>query len=44
MKRDLQHSKVIEAMKELQGWRFVLLWLWLMCLAAVPVAVAWILH
>ncbi len=26
-------SKVILAMKDLQGWRFTLLWIWLMTLA-----------
>lgn len=36
----MEHSKIIMAMKELQAWRFVMLWVWLMSMAAVPVLTA----
>lgn len=36
----MEHSKVITSMKELQGWRFVLLWVWLMTLGLAPIALA----
>lgn len=36
----MQHSQIILAMKDLQAWRLVILWVWLMSLTAAPVAVA----
>jgi uncharacterized membrane protein len=40
----MNHSKVIEPMKELQGWRFLLLWVWLMAVTVVPLGIAWIMR
>jgi hypothetical protein len=43
----VEHSKVIEAMKELSTARFVMLWIWLLVVAASPIgwlfvaAIAW---
>ncbi|MCL2658768.1 MAG: hypothetical protein FWD62_15435 [Betaproteobacteria bacterium] len=32
----MEHSKVIEALKGLPKWQFILLWVWLMALAVSP--------
>ncbi len=39
----MNHTKVIEVMKEIQSWRFILMWIWLMVLALTPFifAVRW---
>lgn len=39
----IDFSKVIEAMKEIQPWRFILLWIWLMVIALTALlhAVRW---
>jgi len=36
----MNHNKVIEVMKELQSWRFVLVWIWLMILALTTITIA----
>jgi hypothetical protein len=33
----MDHSKVIESLKGLPKWQFVLLWVWLLVLAASPI-------
>jgi hypothetical protein len=32
----MDHSKVIEAIKDLSAWRFFLLWVWLIVMALTP--------
>ena len=36
------HSAVIAAMQNLDGWRFVLMWVWLMALTSLPVVGVWL--
>jgi len=40
----MNHNKVIEVMKELQSWGFVLVWIWLMILALTPITIAIVTH
>jgi hypothetical protein len=37
----MEHSKVIESLKDLSPWRFILLWLWLVVMALTPLG--WVL-
>lgn len=41
----MEHSKVIDALKGLPRWQFVLLWIWLMSIVLAPsaVGIAWAL-
>jgi hypothetical protein len=33
----MDHSKVIESLKDMPRWQFILLWIWLMVMAIAPV-------
>jgi hypothetical protein len=37
----MDHSKVIETLKGMPRWRFILIWVWLMAMAVSPAA--WLL-
>ncbi|MGZ5029515.1 MAG: hypothetical protein ACXWAT_00310 [Methylobacter sp.] len=40
----MNHTKIIEVMKEIQSWRFILMWVWLMVLAVTPITIAFITY
>lgn len=39
----MEHNKVIEAMKELPKWQFILLWLWLWLVIMAIAPAGWVI-